>query len=49
MVEVAAALEIVLGRSAPLPTESVLLCGGAGRVLAESVASDIDSPPTRRR
>jgi len=45
MLEVAAALEIVLGRVAPLPTEVVPLLQAAGRVLAEPVASDIDSPP----
>jgi molybdopterin molybdotransferase len=45
MVEVAAALETVLGRAAPLPTEAVLLAAALGRVLAEPVASDIDSPP----
>lgn len=45
MLEVAAALEIVLGRAAPLPTEIVPLHQAAGRVSAESVASDIDSPP----
>jgi molybdopterin molybdotransferase len=45
MVEVAAALETVLGRATPLPTEVVLLPMAAGRVLAESVTSDTDSPP----
>jgi molybdopterin molybdotransferase len=45
MLEVAAALEIVLGRAAPLPSEVVPLPRAAGRVLAEPVASDIDSPP----
>lgn len=45
MLEVGAALEIVLSRAAPLPAESVLLAEAAGRVLAEPVASDIDSPP----
>jgi molybdopterin molybdotransferase len=45
MLEVAAALEIVLGRAAPLPTEMIPLPQAAGRVLAEPVASDVDSPP----
>jgi molybdopterin molybdotransferase len=45
MLEVAAALEIVLGRAAPLPTEVMPLLEPVGRVLAEPVASDIDSPP----
>lgn len=45
MIEVAAALEIVLGRTAPLTTETVSLREAAGRVLAEAVASDLDSPP----
>jgi len=45
MIEVAAALDTVLGRAAVLPTESVLLPQAHGRVLAESVSSDIDSPP----
>jgi molybdopterin molybdotransferase len=45
MVEVAAALETVLGRAASLPTETVLLSEAHGRVLAEPVASDLDSPP----
>jgi molybdopterin molybdotransferase len=45
MVEVAAALETVLARAAALPTEMVLLYAAHGRVLAEPVASDIDSPP----
>jgi len=45
MLEVTAALEIVLGRAAALPAEVVLLPQAAGRVLAEPIASDIDSPP----
>ena len=45
MVEVAAALETVLGRVMPLAPEVVPLLMAAGRVLAEPVASDIDSPP----
>src|SRR6476620_8965771 len=45
MVEVAAALDTVLARAAPLPTETVSLPAAHGRVLAEAVASDIDSPP----
>lgn len=45
MIEVAAALETVLDRAKVLSTETVLLSVAGGRVLAESVASDIDSPP----
>jgi molybdopterin molybdotransferase len=46
MIEVADALTQVLERSRPLPATSVQLdpCP-LGRVLAEAVASDIDSPP----
>ena len=45
MVEVATALETVLGRAAVLPTEAVLLPLALGRVLVEAIESDIDSPP----
>lgn len=45
MLDVNSALEIVLGRASPLPTEIVLLQQAPGRVLAEPVASDIDLPP----
>jgi len=45
MIEVPDALEIVLGRAASLPTESVPLSASLGRFLAEPVESDIDSPP----
>jgi molybdopterin molybdotransferase len=45
MVEVAAAIETVLGRVIPLSTEPVPVAAGLGRVIAEDVASDIDSPP----
>jgi molybdopterin molybdotransferase len=45
MVEVPAAIEIVLGRAAPLSAETVPLAAALGRVIAEAVASDIDSPP----
>lgn len=45
MVEVAVALETVLGRAALLPVETTLLPHAAGRVLAADVFSDIDSPP----
>ncbi|HEX3147413.1 MAG TPA: gephyrin-like molybdotransferase Glp [Gemmataceae bacterium] len=45
MIEVTTALEIVLSHTSPLPTEKLLLRFACGRVLAESVASDIDSPP----
>jgi molybdopterin molybdotransferase len=46
MLEVDAALEIVLSRSPQLPAEEANLSGSVlGRVLAEDVASDMDSPP----
>jgi molybdopterin molybdotransferase len=45
MIEVPAALEIVLGRAAGLPTEPVQLSAALGRFLAEPVESDTDSPP----
>jgi molybdopterin molybdotransferase len=45
MVEVATALEVVLSRAAPLSAELVPLLEASARVLAESAASDIDSPP----
>src|SRR5436189_1924025 len=45
MVEVAAALESVLAHAGPLPTEVVPLPEAAGRVSAEDVVSDINSPP----
>ena len=45
MVEVHVALETILNRASPLSTELVPLSRADGRVLAEPVASDIDSPP----
>ncbi len=45
MLEVAAALEIVVGRAVTLSSETMPLSQAVGRVIAESVASDIDSPP----
>ena len=45
MVDVATALETILGRAVALTTEAVLLPLALGRVLAEAVESDIDSPP----
>jgi len=43
MFEIATALEIVLSRASPLAPEIALL--PLGRVLAEDIASDLDSPP----
>ena len=45
MIEVDAALEAVLGRAATLPAETVSPAGALGRLLADPVESDIDSPP----
>src|SRR5690349_7645793 len=45
MIEVSTALEIVLGHTTLLSTELVTLALARGRVLAEAIASDIDSPP----
>jgi molybdopterin molybdotransferase len=45
MIEIPNALEIILRHAGPLPTETVPLNLALSRVLAESVASDIDSPP----
>jgi molybdopterin molybdotransferase len=45
MIDVSQALTRVLDRAAPLPTTSVPLECAPGRVLAEGIASDIDSPP----
>jgi molybdopterin molybdotransferase len=45
LLDVATALEIVLGQAETLRTETVALAQAAGRILAEAVASDIDSPP----
>ncbi len=46
MLEVSAALDIVLEHTRPLATEATTLTPAVlGRVVAEDVASDIDSPP----
>src|SRR5262245_57677659 len=46
MLEVSAALDIVLDRARPLvPTNALLTPALLGRVLAEDVVSDLDSPP----
>jgi molybdopterin molybdotransferase len=48
MIEIEQAFELLLNRVAQLPTEIVNLKDSVGRVLAQSVNADIDSPPHRK-
>lgn len=45
LLPVATALDLVRRHTAPLPTESVALLDALGRILAEQVIADADSPP----
>src|SRR6185437_8231894 len=45
MLSVDEALALILAQAAPLPPHGLPLADAQGRVLAEDVASDIDSPP----
>ena len=45
MISVEQALELILQQIQPAPGESVALGESVGRVLAEEILSDLDSPP----
>ena len=45
MIEISEALSLVLSRAKPKPPQHASLSAALGRVLAEDVASDVDSPP----
>jgi molybdopterin biosynthesis enzyme len=45
MLSVEQARDLILAEARCLPTERIPLLGALGRVLAEDVVSDIDSPP----
>ena len=45
MIDISQALSLVLSRAQPNRPQHVPLAAALGRVLAEDVASDVDSPP----
>ncbi len=45
MLSVDEALAMVLARAEPLAAQTLSVADAVGRVLAEEIASDIDSPP----